>query len=208
VLTDNFYAALMARLVDAACAGGGFYIAVGGGDAGWDRNPPLLERRRARLANELARKAVAARDVRFLDASGADTQTASARLRLRARFEPGEANGTLRELGLFSLTGIERDSGTLLSYFVHGPIEKTATMVLERVLHLDLTPRAVGGVQPTRFLGNSKSREVHDLENQRLACQLDEILFDRRIFFGSVGQAVALGYDFCAFCFGRGQSRR
>jgi hypothetical protein len=140
VLTENFYAALVARLVDVAFGGGGFYIAVGGGEAGWDRDPPLLERRRARLTNELARKAVAAQDVRFLDVSGADTQTASPRLRLRVSFEPGEANGTLRELGLFSLAGIERDSGTLLSYFVHRPIQKTAEMVLERSLRLDLTP--------------------------------------------------------------------
>lgn len=206
MLTEDFYALLAARLVDAP--EDLFYIAVGAGDAAWDRNPPLLERRRARLTNELARKKVAAQDVRFLDALGAQTQTPSPRLRLSVRFEPGEANGKLRESGLFMQADLQRDSGRLLAYFVHAPIEKTADMGLERTLRLDLAPRAVGGAQPTRYLGNSHSREVHDMENLKAACQVGELRFDRRIFFGTAEQAVELGYDRCAFCFGRARSTR
>jgi hypothetical protein len=158
--------------------------------------------------NEVARKTVADQDIRFVDESGADTETPSARVRFSVRLDPAKAVGTLRELGLFAGAGVEMNSGTLLSYIVHPPIEKTAEMGLERTIRLDLRPRRTGGVEPTRFLGNSHSREVHDLENLKTACQVGEIRFDRRIFFASVEQAVELGYDRCAFCFGRARSER
>lgn len=205
MLTDNFYVALTTQLRGAAPT---LYLAVGAGDPVWDRNPPLPDQRIARLANELARKPLAIQDVRFLDALGAETETPSPRLRLRVIFNSGEANGTLREAGLFADAGPASDSGALLSYFAHAPIVKTADMSLERSIRLDLTPHAVGGTQPTRFLGNSHTREVHDLDNVTDACQINEILFDRRLFFASAEQAIGLGYDHCAYCFGRERSTR
>lgn len=206
MLTENFFLTLAAKLV--VQAGPTWYLAVGAGDPIWDRNPPLLLRYTARLANELARKPLDAGGLRFLDAAGAETETPSPRLRLRVRFESDEGNGVLREVGLFASAGAAPDSGTLLSYFVHAPIEKTAEMSLERVVRLDFTPRAVSGMQPTRFLGNSRSREVHDLENPKPACQVNEMPFDRRVFFASAEQAIEAGYDRCAYCLGRGRSTR
>jgi len=206
VLTENFFLTLAAQL--AVQAGPTWYLAVGAGNPAWDRNAPLPLRYTARLANELARKPLAPDDVRFLDLAGAETEAPSPRLRLRVRFESDEGNGVLREVGLFANASAAPDSGTLLSYFVHAPIEKTANMSLERVVRLDLTPRAVSGMQPTRFLGNSRSREVHDLENPKPACQVNEMPFDRRVFFASAEQAIEAGYDYCAYCFGRASSTR
>lgn len=206
MLTDRFYAALTARLKGPS--GGGVYIAVGAGEAAWDRNPPLMLRGATRLANELARKPVGPELCAYLDPGGAEVQTATPRLRMRMRFETGEAIGTLREVGVFTQASGARDSGILWSYFVHPPIEKSAGMSLERTLHFDFTPRVVTGAQPTRYLGNSHSREVHDADKRKTECRLEKIRFDRRIFFGTAEQATELGYDRCAFCFGRAQSKR
>jgi hypothetical protein len=60
----------------------------------------------------------------------------------------------------------------------------------------------------TRLLGNSGSRELHDLDNEKPGCQIAEIRPDQRFFFQSTDQAEKLGYDFCAYCFGKQRSRR
>lgn len=60
----------------------------------------------------------------------------------------------------------------------------------------------------TRLLGNSGSRELHDLDNEKPGCQIAEIRPDHRFYFQSTGQAEELGYDFCAHCFGKARSRR
>jgi hypothetical protein len=208
MLTDGFFVTLAAGLRSALGAEKAWYLAVGAGDPAWDRNPLLLDPGVARLNRELARKALTPDGVEFLDAGGTPSSTATACLRVRVRFGSDEANGTLREVGLFAGAREEADSGVLVSYFAHAAIQKTAEMSLERSLRLDLTRRKVGGAQPTRFFGNTKSREIHDLQRTRDACRLDEVTFDHRLYFDSAQQAIDLGYDYCAHCFGRDLSRR
>ena len=60
----------------------------------------------------------------------------------------------------------------------------------------------------TRLLGNAGSRELHDLDNEKPGCQIGEIRPDHRFFFQNEEQARKLGYDFCAYCFGKERSRR
>lgn len=206
MITDHLYA-LFAGWLRASADAKTLFMAIGGGDPAWDRQPPLIRRDVTGLANELARKKVVIQDIHFLDAADKATEVPSSRLRLRVHFGEGEATGTLREFGLFAEATEVRNSGTLVSYIVHAHFEKPATMSLGRSLLIDLTPLVLGGIQPTRFLGNSHSREVHDMENLSVACQVGEILFDRRIYFGTAEQAVELGYDRCAFCFGRTRSQ-
>jgi hypothetical protein len=55
----------------------------------------------------------------------------------------------------------------------------------------------------TRLLGNSHARELHDLENVKKQCQIDEIKPDHRVYFRSEREAVAAGYDYCRYCFGK-----
>lgn len=72
-------------------------------------------------------------------------------------------------------------------------------------------PRAPSGiviVEGKRYLGNVNTRELHDLQKITPMCQIDEISVDRRYFFSRIEDAQALGYDFCAYCFGRGASKR
>lgn len=63
-------------------------------------------------------------------------------------------------------------------------------------------------VRKTRFLGNSRNRELHDLKNAKKTCQIDEIAADHRVSFNSVEEALKAGYDYCAYCFGKDKSTR
>jgi hypothetical protein len=208
MLTDRFYVALAELFKSGAPAFDSLYCAVGAGDPAWDRNPPLLQRDMLRLTHELARRPVTPQDMVFVDASGTVSDTPTPYLRVHLRFDTDEAIGTWRELGLFGQASGAANSGVLLAYRWHAPVEKTAALSLERRLRLDLTPKSGGGQEPTRYLGNSRTREVHDLEQRNPACQVEEILFDRRLFFATPEQAAELGYDRCAFCFSREQSLR
>lgn len=68
--------------------------------------------------------------------------------------------------------------------------------------------RSWPGSRVTRWLGNSSSRELHDLEAETASCQLAEIAEDRRFYFSSFEAGREHGYDPCAYCFGREASQR
>ena len=209
MLTDGFYRGLASLLLERARSGEQNFIAIGEGDPAWDLSLPAFRRATTQLVGELARKAVEPDDVVYLDERGQASVAPTSSLRLAAIFEPGEGTGRLREVGLFGgAASAAANSGTLMSYIIHRRLEKTAQMALSRAFRLDLTPRASGpGQIETRYLGNANSQEFHDLDNLTPSCQVDEIRFDRRLYFADPEQAVALGYDFCAYCF-PGQSRR
>jgi hypothetical protein len=59
-----------------------------------------------------------------------------------------------------------------------------------------------------RYLGNVRSRELHDLLNLHERCLIHLIAEDRRYYFKGISQALAMGYDYCAFCFPDGLSQR
>lgn len=206
MLTDAFYQRLATLMKSGPEAWGPLNIAVGQGQANWDRTPPLLQRDRIALTAELGRKAVIPADIQFLNAAGEVSEQPTARLRVQTIFSAGEGSGTLRECGLLMGDG---GSAMLLAYFIHPRVEKQVDGTLLRSIQLDLTPgRPTVQEMPTRYLGNSKTEELHDLENETAACQLNEIRIDRRYFFGSIDEALGLGYDYCAFCFNRELSQR
>lgn len=62
--------------------------------------------------------------------------------------------------------------------------------------------------KPTRYLGNSAKRELHDLSKITKRCQLDEIRPDHRVYFKTQKEATEAGYDYCAYCFGKEKSKR
>lgn len=73
---------------------------------------------------------------------------------------------------------------------------------------------AINGVSepsttPLPFLGNASTKELHNLRNERPNCRLDTIRASGHTReFACLGRALREGYDFCAWCFGRGLSRR
>ena len=56
-----------------------------------------------------------------------------------------------------------------------------------------------------RYLGNSNTKEVHDLHNEKTQCQIDEIIRARHaVVFtpDTLSQAHADGYDNGHYCIG------
>jgi hypothetical protein len=210
MLTNNFYTHLAGLLKNEPGLSGSFFIAVGGGDPNWDTSLPDYDRARAALVDEITRKEITLDNIRFIDVNGVETLTPTTHLRFDTRFELDEGIGAWRECGLFFRESTnEPGPGRLLSYFIYPRIEKTNAMTMSRTIDLDLSPTAAGmGHIVTRYLGNSHTLELHDLNNITGSCQVDEIRSDRKIYFGSIEQALALGYDYCGFCFGSGLSQR
>jgi len=66
-----------------------------------------------------------------------------------------------------------------------------------------MSRRYTGNMSGEQFLGNARTKEVHDLDNEKVNCQIDEIIRagnDRPFHFLST--AHAQGYDNCAYCLG------
>lgn len=63
-------------------------------------------------------------------------------------------------------------------------------------------------MRSTRYLGNARNRELHDLKNEKPGCRIDKIRFDNAVNFKTIEKAVEAGYDFCAYCFGKEKSKR
>jgi hypothetical protein len=58
-----------------------------------------------------------------------------------------------------------------------------------------------------RYLGNKSpsKKEVHDLDNEKTNCQIDEIIRagnDKPFVPDTLSQAHSEGYDNCAYCLG------
>ncbi len=54
-----------------------------------------------------------------------------------------------------------------------------------------------------RYLGNTNSLEVHDTQNEKTNCQLDEIKLEHRRWYDTLASAKAdRPYDNCARCIG------
>jgi hypothetical protein len=206
MLTDLFYIQLAAMLKAESQSWGPLYMAIGSGAAGWDRTPPLLRRETTSLTAELTRKFVDAANIQYLNTDGVVTRTPSPQLRLQATFLPQEGSGPVRECGLFIGEGRE---SVLLAYFIHPRVEKSPESSIDRSIQLDLRPgRTTARDIPTQFLGNSKTQELHNVDNEQTLCQLNEIRLDRRHYFNSIDEALLIGYDHCAYCFGRELSQR
>jgi hypothetical protein len=63
--------------------------------------------------------------------------------------------------------------------------------------------RRTGNMNGERYLANTNKREVHDLDNEKTACQIDAIIaagHDRP--YNSQQTANNAGYDNCAHCIG------
>ncbi len=61
--------------------------------------------------------------------------------------------------------------------------------------------------EPGRYLGNSSKLEIHNLQNIKKNCQIDEITPGHRVPFATQKEATDAGYDFCAYCFGKSKSK-
>lgn len=198
MLTQNMYPLFTAALQGEPS----LFVAVGAGEPEWDDTPPDADSSGIRLVGEVERKAAAPGAVAYLDADDNVVETPTSRLQVAVRFDADEAVGTLRECGLFGGAATSSpDTGDLLAYYVHDKVEKAPGTTLTRRLVIDLTPQGVEpGRFPARYLGNACERELHDLDNEKPQCQINEIARDRRYYFNTVAEAQAMGYDTCGHC--------
>jgi hypothetical protein len=61
--------------------------------------------------------------------------------------------------------------------------------------------RTSGNMNGQRYLGNQRSREVHDLDNESGRCQIDSIIAAKNdVPFIFLHTAHADGYDNCSHC--------
>ena len=70
-----------------------------------------------------------------------------------------------------------------------------------------MTRRNKGNMNGERYLGNTNTKEVHDLDQENFLCRIDEIIAAcHDLPFHTLQQAKAYGYDNCHWCLG-GSSR-
>jgi hypothetical protein len=54
-----------------------------------------------------------------------------------------------------------------------------------------------------KYLGNTKSKEVHDLVREREQCKIDEVVYnENELPFSTLDKAHIQGYSDCRFCIG------
>jgi hypothetical protein len=51
-----------------------------------------------------------------------------------------------------------------------------------------------------RYLGNSNTKEVHDLSNEQMSCQVSTIEIEHRVEFETLKAARNAGYTYCQWC--------
>lgn len=112
------------------------YFAVGKGSDSWNNNSlPEPTENDTKLLSETYRKQIRPENIVFITGSNEVSSTPTNRLQISVVFDESEANGELRELGLFggNATGT-RDSGYMLNRKIHALITKTSAMKLERII--------------------------------------------------------------------------
>lgn len=112
------------------------YFVVGSGSSAWSNSaPPSPATGDTKLLNEIFRKPVTKNDVIFIDSNNDESSVPTNRIQIKVTFEESEANGELRELGLFGGNATAtKNSGYMLNRKIHGLIYKTSGMKLERII--------------------------------------------------------------------------
>lgn len=66
-----------------------------------------------------------------------------------------------------------------------------------------MSRRRKGNMNGEKYCGNTDKKEVHDLDNEKTNCQIDEIIaagHDKP--FTTLDEAHRAGYDNCSWCLG------
>ena len=110
----------------------------GKGEGSWNNDsPPSPTVGDTKLLVETFRKAIRPEDIVFLDESNRVTDSITNKLQVTVTFLENEANGELREFGLFggNATG-SANSGFMVNRKIHPLIYKTSGMKLERIIRI------------------------------------------------------------------------
>lgn len=114
---------------------------VGAGASSWtDANPPTPLRTDSALLQPTFRKPINPADITFIDANDVVSATPTNRIEIKVKFASGEANGNLREFGIYGGKGATNTlgSGYMINRKTHGNIFKTVDIELERIIRFTL----------------------------------------------------------------------
>lgn len=114
------------------------YWAVGSGNPNMSNtNPDTPSVTDTKLQAETFRKAIDPANIVFLDGSNNVSATPTNKLQISITFLENEANGELREFGLFGGDATSnKDTGIMINRKIHPLIYKTSGMRLDRVIRI------------------------------------------------------------------------
>jgi len=151
-IQDSALNLITAQLIDASTNTNGLfinfgainYIAFGSGDVAWDADPNNVNKpvTQTTLTSEIARIAITADNFTFLDNGGVvlNPQSISPRFKMEITLGANDANGDLREFGLFGgETTANADTGTMFNWITHPLIQKDNTLVIDREVDIQFS---------------------------------------------------------------------
>jgi len=120
------------------------YWAIGKGVPDWDTNSPNPVSTTSMLNNEVARQAIAAEQIVYINDANTPTENPTTRLEVTMEFKGEDVvtsgSLSLREFGLFGGDASEiKDSGFMIDYVIHPRIDITPGVKLIRKLRLTFT---------------------------------------------------------------------
>lgn len=116
------------------------YLAVGAGEVSWDTTPPTLDHTDTELTDETFRKTIAAGNIIWIDpiTNVSTGGVPSNKIEITVTLGYTEANGSLREFGLFGGTATATEnSGEMVNWISHNLIAKDNTLELQRRIRLE-----------------------------------------------------------------------
>lgn len=115
-------------------------LGVGHGLVAWDSSAPTLSHSATTLEDEFFRKEIAeGTDSYFINpGTNAFSATPTNKIELSILLDYAEANGALREFGLFGGDAVPAtlDSGSMVNWVYHARIDKDDSMAIERKIRI------------------------------------------------------------------------
>lgn len=115
------------------------FMGIGTGLIGWDTVPPTQSFDQTILESEYYRMTIPQGDIIFIDpVTGDPSVTPTNKLEITVNIGYSDANGTMREFGLFGGTATSSlDSGEIVNWIVHDRIDKTSGFEIQRKVRIE-----------------------------------------------------------------------
>lgn len=136
LVVDNFSKLIATFLKGTTSFTNNLWWEIGEGNSSWiDSKPPSPVASDIKLLSPSFRKKVLMTDVNYITEQGAVTSAITNRLEVKVIFGSTEANGNLREFGIFAGGSSALGSGLMINRKTHGLIYKTSGIELHRKIH-------------------------------------------------------------------------
>lgn len=139
-IQNTFAKLLAAWCKEEAGYSGISFMGVGSGLTAWDTTPPTKAYSQTTLTTAYFRKAVGPSDIVYIDPI-TDISTGgvvSSKLEITVTLGTAEANGALREFGLFGGTATSTlDTGEMVNWISHSRIDKDSSLEIERKVRFE-----------------------------------------------------------------------